>query len=276
MSDRSSNMASASTGASTTGTVHFTVDGPVATILIDRPRKLNAITSVMDEQLNDYYYQINQMDEIRVVVLRGAGERAFCAGSDINDLASYGTKWQQRNRMFARKDYVWGLLTVRKPVVVCVRGYAWGGGLELCTASDIRIGTETATFCAAEIRNGWHGGSGGTQLLTRVLGPGKAAEMLMTGDLIDAAEAYRCGLLTRLVPDAELESTAYAMANRIAEHGPIVMESVKNMIRVAQDTSLSVGLAYENDMFAYLMNTSDADEGRAAFAEKRKPVFRGE
>ena len=258
------------------GAIRFSVEGPIATILIDRPRKLNAITSVMDARMNELYYQVNQMDEVRVLVLRGAGERAFCAGSDINDLGTYGTRWQQRNRMFARKDYVWGLLTVRKPVVVAVRGYAWGGGLELCTASDIRIGSETASFCAAEVRNGWHGGSGGTQLLARVLGPGKAAEMLMMGDPIDAAEAYRCGLLTRLVPDADLESTAYAMAARIAEKGPIVMESVKNMIRVAQDTSLSVGLAYENDMFAYLMTTKDADEGRAAFAEKRSPVFRGE
>jgi enoyl-CoA hydratase/carnithine racemase len=258
------------------GTIQLTVDGHVATILIDRPRKLNAITSAMDEQLNECYYQINQMDEVRAVVLRGAGDRAFCAGSDINNLDDYGSNWQIRNRMFSRKDYVWGLLTVRKPVIVAVRGYAWGGGLELCSASDIRIGTHSATFCAAEIRNGWHGGSGSTQILTRLLGPGKASEMLMTGDPIDAAEAYRCGLLTRLVEDNELESTAYAMANRIAEHSPIVIESVKNMIRIAQDTTLSVGLTYENDMFAYLMKTKDAEEGRAAFAEKRKPVFRGE
>jgi len=270
------NNGDATTPDSAEGTVHLSVEGHVATILLDRPRKLNAITSGMDAQLNDHYYRINQMDEVRVVVLRGEGERAFCAGSDINGLDDYGTNWQLRNRIFARKDYVWGLLAVRKPVIVAVRGYAWGGGLELCTASDIRIGTETASFCAAEVRNGWHGGSGGTQLLARLLGPGKAAEMLMTGDPIDAQEAYRCGLLTRLVPDAELESTVYAMAARIAEKGPIVMESVKNMIRVAQDTSLSVGLAYENDMFAYLMTTKDADEGRAAFAEKRAPVFRGE
>ena len=261
---------------STDGTVHFSVEGHVATILLDRPRKLNAITMAMDEQLNDYYYRVNQTDEVRVVVLRGAGERAFCAGSDINGLDTYGTNWQMRNRIFARKDYVWGLLAVRKPVVVAVRGYAWGGGLELCTASDIRVGTDSATFCTAEIRNGWHGGSGGTQLLARLIGPGKATEMLMTGDPIDAAEAYRVGLLTRLVPDDQLESTAYAIANRIAEHGPIVIQSVKNMIRVAQDTALSVGLSYENDMFSYLMMTKDAAEGRAAFAEKRKPVFHGE
>ncbi len=258
------------------GEVRLSVDGPVATILIDRPKKLNAMTEAMDQQMNEICYAINQRDEIRSVVLRGAGERAFCTGSDINDLGSYGTKWQQRNRIFSRKDYVWAMMTVRKPIVIAVRGYVYGGGLEMCCAADIRVGSHSATFCPAEIRNGWHGGSGSTQLLTRVIGRGKASEMLLTGDPIDADEAYRVGLLQRLVADDRLEATAYALAARIAEHAPIAIESTKNLIRIAQSASFDVGMAYENDMFAYLMLTNDAQEGRDAFAEKRKPVFRGE
>ncbi|MCC6315624.1 MAG: enoyl-CoA hydratase/isomerase family protein [Thermomicrobiales bacterium] len=258
------------------GEVHFTVEGHVATILIDRPRKLNAMTVAMDHQMNEICYEINQRDEVRAVVLRGAGERAFCAGSDINDLAHYGTKWQQRNRIFSRSDYVWAMLTVRKPIVTAVRGYVYGGGLEMICASDIRVGSPSATFCAAEIRNGWHGGSGSTQLLTRVVGPGMASLMLLTGDPIGTEDALRCGLLQKLVPDDELETTAYAIAERIAGLGPIAVESTKNMIRVAQSSALSVGMAYENDMFAYCMLTRDAQEGRDAFAEKRAPVFQGE
>jgi enoyl-CoA hydratase len=258
------------------GEVRLSVDGHVATILIDRPRKLNAMTEAMDKQMNEICYEINQRDEIRSVVLRGEGERAFCTGSDINDLGSYGTKWQQRNRIFSRKDYAWALMAVRKPIVIAVRGYVYGGGLEMCCASDIRVGTHSASFCAAEIRNGWHGGSGSTQLLTRVVGPGKASELLLTGDPMNAEEAYRVGLLQRLVADADLESTAYALAARIAEHAPIAIESTKNLIRIAQSASFEVGMAYENDMFAYCMLTQDAQEGRNAFAEKRKPVFRGE
>ncbi len=258
------------------GDVRLTIAGPIATILIDRPKKLNAMTSAMDGRMNEICYEINQRDEIRSVVLRGEGQRAFCAGSDINDLGTYGTKWQQRNRIFSRHDYVYGLLSVRKPIVIAVRGYVFGGGLEMCCAADIRVGTETASFCPAEIRNGWHGGSGATQLLTRVVGPGKASEMLLTGDPMDAREAYRVGLLQRLVADDQLESTAYAIAARIAEHAPIAIESTKNMIKIAQSASFEVGMAYENDMFAYCMLTQDAQEGRDAFAEKRKPVFKGE
>jgi enoyl-CoA hydratase len=230
----------------------------------------------MDHRMNEICREINLRDEVRAVVLRGAGPRAFCAGSDINDLTQYGTKWQQRNRMDAGGDYVYALLSVRKPVIVAVRGYAYGGGLEMVSASDIRIGAPSASFAAAEIRNGWHGGSGSTQLLTRVVGPGMAALMLLTGEPIDAEEALRCGLLQKLVPDEELESTAYAIAEKIAGLAPIAIESTKNLIRIAQSSALSVGMAYENDMFAYCMLTRDAQEGRDAFAEKRVPVFRGE
>lgn len=258
------------------GEVRFTVEDHVGTILLDHPTKLNAMTVAMDHQMNEICYEINQRDDVRAVVLRGAGERAFCAGSDINDLADYGSKWQQRNRMFSRSDYVWGLLTVRKPIVVAVRGYVYGGGLEMLCAADIRIGAPSASFCAAEIRNGWHGGSGSTQLLTRVVGSGLASLLLLTGDPIGAEEAFRGGLLQKLVPDEELESTASAIAGRIAGLAPIAIESTKNLIRVAQSSSLSVGMAYENDMFAYCMLTRDAQEGRDAFAAKRAPVFQGE
>lgn len=277
MSDRATgNGAATPKPAILPGEVHFSVDGHVGTITLDRPRKLNAMTVAMDHRLNEICREINLRDEVRAVVLRGEGERAFCAGSDINDLGEYGTPWQQRNRMDAGGDYVYALLGVRKPIVVAVRGYAFGGGLEMVCASDIRVGAPSASFCPAEIRNGWHGGSGATQLLTRVVGPGMASMMLLTGEPIGAEEALRCGLLQRLVPDAELEASAHAIAERIAGLAPIAIQSTKNLIRIAQSSALSVGMAYENDMFAYCMLTRDAQEGQAAFAEKRPPVFVGE
>lgn len=258
------------------GAVRLEVDGAVATITIDRPAKLNAMTLSMDRAMNDIAFAINGDDAVRSVVLIGAGERAFSAGSDITNLEGYGNNWQQRNRTARRLDYALAVLGIRKPVVAAVRGYVVGGGLEMACAADIRVGSETAQFGAGEIRWGWHGGSGATQLLTRVVGPGKALELLLTGDRIDAQEAYRIGLIQRLVPDAELESTARSLAERIASRSPIATQSVKNLVRVAQGASLDIGLAYENDMFGYCMTTRDAAEGMAAFAEKREPVFRGE
>ena len=258
------------------GQVRITRDGHVATITLDRPDKLNAMTVEMDRQMNEFVYELNNDDDVRCIVLTGAGDRAFSAGSDITDLDGYGTNWQYRNRTDRHEDYalaVWGL---RKPVVAAIHGYAIGGGLEMACASDIRLGTPESSFAAGEIRWGWHGGSGATQHLTRAVGPGHAARLLLTGDRIDGVEAHRIGLIQELVPAAELQSRAGEVAASIASLAPIATQSTKNLIRVAQSTSIDVGLRYENDMFAYLMLTDDAAEGQAAFGEKRDPRFRGQ
>ena len=176
------------------GTIRYEVGDGVATITIDRPEKLNAMTVAMDEEFNAACRDATLDDAVRAVVLTGARGKAFCAGSDIGDLDQYGTNWQYRNRMDAGKDYVYGLWHVRKPVVAALFGYCIGGGLELACASDVRVAEPSTRFAAGEIRWGWHGGSGATQFLTRAIGPGHAARMLLTGEQIDADEAHRIGL----------------------------------------------------------------------------------
>lgn len=261
---------------STSGEVRLETDAGVAIVTIDRPAKLNTMTVAMDQQMNDLVFEINNDDGIRAVVLTGAGDRAFCAGSDVTDLDGYGTNWQYRNRFDARKDYAHAIFRIRKPVINAVHGYAIGGGLEMACASDIRLCTPESSFGAGEIRWGWHGGSGATQFLTRAVGPGHALRLLLTGDRIDGTEAYRIGLVQELLPAEQLPGRAHELAATIASRPPIAVQSAKNLVRVAQSAAIDVGLAYENDMFSYCMLTADAAEGRRAFAEKRDPTFRGE
>jgi enoyl-CoA hydratase len=250
----------------------YSKDGPIATVIINRPNKLNTITPAMGHALFDISADINSDNNIRVLILTGTGEKAFSAGSDVKVLDDYGTNWQLRNRA----DYNRALWAVRKPIIAAIRGYCIGGGLELALTSDIRIASTTAKFGAGEIKLGWHGGAGNTQLLPRLVGYGKALQMLLTGDLITAEEAYRTGLVQEMVADDQLESTVNALAQRIASNAPIAVQITKHLVRMAESTTIDVGLAYENDMFAYCFTTQDSQEGIAAFKEKRPPRFKGE
>ncbi len=256
--------------------LRYDVDGPVATITINRPDKLNAMTVAMDRRLNSLVFEVNNDDSVRSVVLTGRGGRAFSAGSDITDLDEYGTNWQYRNRTDRNEDYAIAVWRIRKPVIAAIDGYAIGGGLEMACASDIRLASPESSFAAGEIRWGWHGGSGATQHLTRLVGPGHAMRLLLTGDRIDADEAHRIGLVQEVHPADEVRERAHDLAATIASRSPIAIQATKNLVRVAQSASIEVGMAYENDSFAYLMMTADAAEGQRAFAEKREPVFRGE
>lgn len=253
----------------------FDVQGHVATLTLNRPDKLNAMTVAMDKYLNNLVFEINNDPQVRTVVLTGAGDRAFSAGSDITDLDGYGDNWAYRNRFDARSDYARAIWLIRKPVVAAIHGYCIGGGLEMASAADIRLATPEASFGAGEIRWGWHGGSGQTQYLTRLVGPGHASRLLMTGDRIDGTEALRIGLVQQLVPHVDLVDAAIGLATTIAERSPIAIQKTKHMVRIAQNVPLDVALLVENDSFAYLMTTEDAAEGRAAFAEKRAPQFKG-
>ncbi|MBA2679190.1 MAG: enoyl-CoA hydratase/isomerase family protein [Ktedonobacteraceae bacterium] len=250
----------------------FYRDGPIATIKLNRPHKLNTLTPDMGRALFPIATEINQDETIRVVILIGTGERAFSAGSDVTVLEEYGTNWQLRNRA----DYNRAIWSIRKPTIAAIRGYAIGGGLELALACDIRLASPTAQFGAGEIKLGWNGGAGNTQLLPRLVGYGKALQMLLTGNLIDADEALRTGLIQELVPDDQLEPTAWNMATTIAKNAPIAAQVIKHLVRISESTSLEVGLAYENDLFAYCFTTQDSQEGIAAFREKRPPQFKGE
>jgi enoyl-CoA hydratase/carnithine racemase len=257
--------------------VLFEVTDHVATITLNRPTKLNAMSVAMDRRLNSLVRMVNNDDLVRAVILTGSGDRAFCAGSDLRDLEGYGSSWQYRNRFDRDLDYAIGIWKIRKPVIAAIHGYCLGGGLEMACASDIRFGTSTATFAAAEIKWGWHGGSGATQFLTRLVGPGHASELLLTGSSIGADRADKIGLLNRVFDTQdEMLTAARGTAATIAAHAPIPVEAVKKLVRVAQSSSIDVGLAYENDLFTYEMRTRDAAEGREAFAEKRAPKFHGD
>ena len=250
-------------------------DGHLGIVIINRPAKLNAMTVAMDVRLNEIVHEINNDDDIRAVVLHGAGGRSFSAGSDITDLSGYGSNWQYRNRFDARRDYARAVWQIRKPVVAAIDGYCIGGGLEMACASDIRLATPSSSFAAGEIRWGWHGGSGATQLLTHLIGAGHASRLLLTGDRIDAEEALRIGLIQSLHDEGAVLDAAVELAHTLASRSPIATQRVKYMVRVAHNVPLDAALLIENDSFSYLMLTEDAKEGQAAFSEKREPDFKG-
>ncbi|CAB4337855.1 MAG: enoyl-CoA hydratase/isomerase family protein [Actinobacteria bacterium] len=249
----------------------YVQQGAVATITLNRPDKLNTMTPAMGKALMQLVTHINSEDSIRVVVLTGSGSKAFSAGSDIKVLDEYGSNWQLRNRV----DYARGIWKIRKPVISKIRGYCVGGGLEMALMSDIRYATPDSRFGAGEIKLGWHGGAGNTQLLPRVMSSGRALEMLLTGDMVSAQEAHDWGLVDRVFEESEIDAKVDDLASRIAGNAPIAAELAKHLVRVSMSTAIEIGLQYENDTFAYCFTTEDSDEGRAAFAEKRKPIFRG-
>jgi enoyl-CoA hydratase/carnithine racemase len=251
--------------------LRISTEGHVLTLTFARPAKLNTITPEMGRALTALIPAINDDDDTRVVVIRGDGTRAFSAGSDVAVLDEYGSNWQLRNRI----DYARAIWAIRKPVIAAIRGYCIGGGLEIALSADIRIADQSARLGAGEIKLGWHGGAGNTQLLPRVMPAGSALLMLLTGDLVDAQTAYRAGLIDVLTSAEDLQCTVAQTASKIAANPPIATQLTKHLVRVAQSTSLDVGLAYENDMFAYCFTTQDAQEGREAFSAKRTPHFTG-
>jgi enoyl-CoA hydratase/carnithine racemase len=245
-------------------------EGLVGIITINRPEKLNAMTPEMATALVAAVEGFNSDDGIRCVVLTGAGEKAFSAGSDIRTLDDYETPWAFRNR----PDYCDAIRALLKPSIAAVNGYAFGGGLETAMACDIRIAAETASFAAPEVKLGWIGGGGMAVNLAHAVGPSNAALMIMTGDPIDAATAERWGLVSRVVPQAVLRAEALKIASAIAARAPIAAETAKLNLRAAWEMSIADAIAYERDLQTICFATEDAREGRAAFKEKRVPVFR--
>lgn len=244
--------------------------GSVATITLNRPRKLNSVTQGMSDALVLAAEWANDSDEVRAVVLTGSGERSFCTGSDIRQLDKYATPWDFRNRA----DYCDALRLLRKPVIAAVNGYAFGGGLETALACDIRIASTTASFAAPEIKLGWIGGGGVSSLLAHSIGASNTALMLMTGDAISAQQALAWGLVSEVVePDALLPRAA-ELAAIIASRPPIAAEMAKATLRAAFNLPQDQAMAYERDLQTVAFATEDAAEGRAAFGEKRQGVFR--
>jgi enoyl-CoA hydratase/carnithine racemase len=245
-------------------------DGFVGIITISRPEKLNAMTPEMATALVAAVSGFNSDDGIRCVILTGAGEKAFSAGSDIRTLDDYDSAWNFRNR----PDYCDAIRALLKPSIAAVNGYAFGGGLETAMACDIRIASANASFAAPEIKLGWIGGGGMAVNLAHAVGPSNAALMIMTGDPIDAATAEKWGLVSRVVPQAELLAEASRIAQTIGSRAPIAAETAKLNLRAAWELSIANAIAYERDLQAICFATEDAKEGSAAFKEKRTPVFR--
>ncbi|CCN37206.1 putative Enoyl-CoA hydratase [Vibrio nigripulchritudo SO65] len=253
----------------------FNVEDGIATLTLNRPDKLNAITAAMGTEIVQYAKQVDTDDDIKVLVIAGQGERAFSAGSDVNMLDDLGTAWEGRNRANYDRDYIAPLLHLRKPAIAAIDGYCLGGGLEVAICCDIRIATPRSRFGAPEIQRGWHAGSGNTSILPRLVGFGNAAMWILTGELMSAEESHRVGFVQKIASEDDLMSEAKRLAKRIAQNPPIAVQSAKNVIRQSQGTSIEQGLSWENDGYTLCMMTDDAAEGIAAFGEKREPVFKG-
>ncbi len=251
--------------------VRFTVEGQVATIVLDRPAKLNAVTPAMAGEVVEACRRCDADPEIRAVVLTGAGERAFCAGSDVAELDGYASAWAFRER----DDYCDAVRALRTPAICAVNGLAYGGGLELALSCDIRLAAPHAAFAAPEIKLGWIGGGGMTYLLTHSIGASNAAQMVLTGDPVDAERALRMGLISEIVAAPALAARAQELAATIASRPPIAAQTGKVNLRAAYAMGLEAAVGYERDLQTICFATEDAAEGRAAFKERRPGVFRG-
>jgi enoyl-CoA hydratase len=226
------------------GQVTLARDGAVALLTLDRPAKHNAITNAMADQLAAHARAINADDAIRVVLLEGAGPRAFCAGMDLKAIEAFPTAWDFRHR----PDYPGSVRSIRKPVIAALKGWALGGGFELALAADIRLAAPSTRIGFPEVTRGWVGGGGASQLLPRLIGQGQALRLLLTGDAIDAEEALRLRLVEQLVPEDALADTARALCARIAAFPPVATQAVKAAVRQSFEAPLTAGLAYENEL----------------------------
>src|SRR5256714_10961273 len=245
----------------------------VAIITINRPEKRNALNIRTREEGASALEELREDDSIGVVVFTGAGDKAFIAGADIAEFAGR-TALTQRAIMLGRSLFT-AIDTFPKPVIAMVNGYCLGGGCELALSCDLRIASEAASFGQPEINLGIIPGGGGTQRLTRLIGEGRAMEMILTGEIINAETALRYGLVNHVVPADQLAAKTMEIANRIAEKSPIALRLAKEAVKLASRSSLDEGLRREIDLFALCFSSEDKDEGVNAFLEKRKPAFKG-
>lgn len=247
----------------------------VATITLNRPEAMNSIDPEMRAELDETWRRIHTDDAIRVAVLTGAGEKAFCTGSDLKKTMPPKESFASTTFGQAKSDHLLAGLTTDKPLICAINGFAMGGGLELALACDIRIAADNAQFALSEVRIGSIPGAGGTQRLPRAVGGSNAMLMLLTGDRVDAAEALRIGLVSKVVPQAELLATATAIAQRIAQNAPLAVRAVKRLVQQGMDMPLPVAIDTERYVFGLMRDTEDRIEGRRAFQEKRAPNYQG-
>lgn len=254
-------------------TISLTVADRIATITVNRPDKLNALNDRVIAELGDAIDSARENADVGGVILTGAG-RAFIAGADISELVDHGAVSakalaQRGQDVFRRYE------SSRKPTIAAVNGFALGGGCELAMACHMRIASETAKFGQPEVRLGLIPGYGGTQRLPRLIGKGRALQLLLTGETIDANEAYRLGLVNRVVPANELIATATTMLRTILANGPLAVAYCIESVNRGYDLTLDEALTLEATAFGLLAGTDDKREGTQAFLEKRPPRFTG-
>jgi enoyl-CoA hydratase len=245
--------------------------GKVGLITLNRPKALNALSKGLVADLNHALGEFGQDDAIGAVILTGS-EKAFCAGADIKEVSGVDFVTAYRADLISEWDRV---AAFRKPLIAAVAGYALGGGCELAMMCDVILAADTAKFGQPEVTLGIIPGAGGTQRLTKLVGRAKAMEMCLTGRLIGAEEAERAGLVSRIVPAADLLAEAMKVAEKIAAFPLAAVMMVKESVNRAEETSLAEGLRFERRLFHALFASEDQKEGMAAFLEKRPPQFRG-
>jgi enoyl-CoA hydratase len=258
----------------TTTHLRVTRNEAVATFTVDRPDRLNALNAATIDELRGALLQARHDEGVRAVIITGAGEKAFVAGADIAELSQQSPLGAKMTAQ--RGQHVFDLLeTLGKPVIAAINGYALGGGCELAMACTLRVAADTARLGQPEINLGLIPGYGGTQRLSRLVGRGRALELLLRGHQIDAAEAYRIGLVDRVVPRAELMPTAFTLAVELATKAPVAARAILEAVHKGLQMPFAEGQAYEATLFGLVSTTEDMQEGTHAFLEKRTPAFKG-
>ena len=249
-------------------------DGGVAVLTINRPKVLNALNTQTLDELRRAVLELKHDAGVRAVILTGAGEKSFVAGADIGELSQQTPTGGREHAM--RGQHVLDLIEhMGKPVIAAINGFALGGGCELAMACTIRIASDAAKFGQPEINLGIVPGYAGTQRLARLVGRGRALELLLTGDQIPAQEAYRLGLVNRVVPAAELMTAARALAASLAAKAPIAVRYILDAVHAGLDMPFSQAQIFEATLFGLVSTTDDMREGTRAFLEKRAPEFKG-
>ena len=252
--------------------INYTREGKIAVFTLDRPTAMNAMNVEGLQELSKAMIAFRDDPEAWVGIVTATGEKAFCVGADIKDALPFMK--DHRNDPWNFPPEHWRGLELWKPLIAAINGLALGGGLEIALACDLRIAAENARFGAPEVTLGLIPGWGATQRLPRLIPGCKAAELMLLGKPIDAQEAYRIGLVNKVVPQAELQATARQWAEAICSVGPLAVRAAKEAMIKSYNLPLEEGLGLESALFSYLTGTEDYKEASAAFSEKRKPVFK--
>jgi enoyl-CoA hydratase len=257
----------------TNTTILMEREGRVAVLTVNRPDKLNALNDQVRLDLLAALAEIEGDEGLGVVVLTGAGEKSFIAGADISEFAGR-TPFDQREAM--RSPRIFDVMSsFPKPVIAMINGFCLGGGCELVASCDLRIASEKARFGQPEINLGLIPGGGGTQRLPRLIGLGQTMRLVLSGDMIGAAEAKEIGLVEMVVPHEELRARTLELAGKIAGKSPLTLRIAKEAVRASWKLPIEEGIAYERDLFCLCFSTADKEEGVRAFLEKRPAVWKG-